>query len=67
MAKKKLFQNTVPSGCGGGSVFFVSNNDIHSYCRDALLSFVRLNSFLCQGIDRNSSNSYSHIVAYTFV
>jgi len=23
VAKKKLFENPVPSGCGGGSVFFV--------------------------------------------
>ena len=24
IAKKRLFKNSVPSGCGGGSVFFVS-------------------------------------------
>lgn len=25
VAKKVLFENKIPSGCGGGSVFFVSN------------------------------------------
>ena len=27
LAKKSLFTNPVPSGCGGGSVFFVSQNN----------------------------------------
>lgn len=33
IAKKKLFVNTVPSGCGGGSVFFVSRKD-HRYLQE---------------------------------
>ena len=28
MAKKNLFKNRVPDGCGGGSVFFVSDEAI---------------------------------------
>ena len=27
IAKKSLFRNPVPSGCGGGSVFFVSKEE----------------------------------------
>ncbi|XP_037506129.1 uncharacterized protein LOC119382491 [Rhipicephalus sanguineus] len=33
VAKKKLFVNRVPSGCGGGSVFFVSRKD-HRYLQE---------------------------------
>ncbi|CAN8006412.1 unnamed protein product [Ixodes hexagonus] len=33
VAKKKLFVNAVPSGCGGGSVFFVSRTG-HRYLRE---------------------------------
>jgi len=31
VAKKSLFVNPVPSGCGGGSVFFVSTEKIMSF------------------------------------
>lgn len=41
IAKKKLFQNTSPSGCGGGSVFFVSNCNYHVYWKS--VSFHLLN------------------------
>ncbi|XP_066286673.1 uncharacterized protein [Branchiostoma lanceolatum] len=33
IAKKSLFQNPVPSGCGGGSVFFVSR-ETHRYLQN---------------------------------
>ncbi|XP_028397517.1 uncharacterized protein LOC114521315 isoform X2 [Dendronephthya gigantea] len=33
IAKKNLFQNTVPSNCGGGSVFFVTHNS-HRYLKE---------------------------------
>uniref|UniRef100_A0A8D9FGV6 tRNA 2-thiocytidine biosynthesis protein TtcA n=1 Tax=Cacopsylla melanoneura TaxID=428564 RepID=A0A8D9FGV6_9HEMI len=33
IAKKSLFKNSVPHGCGGGSVFFVSR-DSHRYLKD---------------------------------
>ncbi|XP_074620328.1 uncharacterized protein LOC141879105 isoform X3 [Acropora palmata] len=33
VAKKKLFENPVPSGCGGGSVFFVTENS-HRYLKE---------------------------------
>ncbi|WAQ99967.1 TTCA-like protein [Mya arenaria] len=33
IAKKKLFKNTVPDGCGGGSVFFV-RRDGHRYLQE---------------------------------
>nr|CAD7399828.1 unnamed protein product [Timema cristinae] len=36
VAKKALFKNTVPNGCGGGSVFFVSR-DGHRYLQDTEL------------------------------
>ncbi|KAI5733324.1 hypothetical protein M8J76_010517 [Diaphorina citri] len=33
IAKKRLFKNSVPHGCGGGSVFFVSRES-HRYLKD---------------------------------
>ncbi|XP_071445541.1 uncharacterized protein [Hetaerina americana] len=36
IAKKALFKNSVPNGCGGGSVFFVSR-DSHRYLKDTEL------------------------------
>ncbi|XP_065345604.1 uncharacterized protein LOC135943120 isoform X2 [Cloeon dipterum] len=33
IAKKALFKNSTPNGCGGGSVFFVSRDD-HKYLKD---------------------------------
>ncbi|XP_046395677.1 uncharacterized protein LOC124162951 [Ischnura elegans] len=36
IAKKSLFKNSVPNGCGGGSVFFVSR-DSHRYLKDTEL------------------------------
>ncbi|KAK2552605.1 putative cysteine desulfurase [Acropora cervicornis] len=33
VAKKKLFENPVPSGCGGGSVFFMTENS-HRYLKE---------------------------------
>ncbi|XP_068718445.1 uncharacterized protein [Montipora capricornis] len=33
IAKKNLFKNPVPSGCGGGSVFFVTENS-HRYLKE---------------------------------
>ncbi|CAH3196907.1 unnamed protein product [Porites evermanni] len=33
IAKKSLFRNPVPSGCGGGSVFFVTENS-HRYLKE---------------------------------
>lgn len=36
VAKKSLFANPVPRGCGGGSVFFVSKDD-HRYLKDSEL------------------------------
>ena len=32
VAKKSLFVNPVPSGCGGGSVFFVSKTKFLNFC-----------------------------------
>ena len=34
VAKKSLFVNPVPSGCGGGSVFFVSTDKNVSFDND---------------------------------
>lgn len=55
VAKKKLFKNPVPSGCGGGSVFFVctlhniiakswnqSNDHGGSSCRRPLREFEKV-------------------------
>ncbi|PNF15326.1 hypothetical protein B7P43_G00938 [Cryptotermes secundus] len=36
IAKKALFKNTVPNGCGGGTVFFVTR-DSHRYLQDTEL------------------------------
>ncbi|KAF4523112.1 hypothetical protein B566_EDAN003126 [Ephemera danica] len=36
VAKKALFRNTVPNGCGGGTVFFVTRDD-HRYLQDVEL------------------------------
>lgn len=36
IAKKALFKNTVPDGCGGGTVFFVTR-DSHRYLQDTEL------------------------------
>jgi selenocysteine lyase/cysteine desulfurase len=33
LAKKKLFQNRVPNGCGGGTVFYVTRQD-HRYLKN---------------------------------
>jgi selenocysteine lyase/cysteine desulfurase len=33
VAKKKLFKNPVPTGCGGGTVFFVSRTS-HRYLQE---------------------------------
>ena len=33
VAKKNLFQNKVPNGCGGGTVVFVTR-DTHEYLQD---------------------------------
>jgi selenocysteine lyase/cysteine desulfurase len=36
IAKKALFKNTAPNGCGGGTVFFVTR-DSHRYLQDTEL------------------------------
>lgn len=36
IAKKALFKNTAPNGCGGGTVFFVTR-DTHRYLQDTEL------------------------------
>jgi selenocysteine lyase/cysteine desulfurase len=36
IAKKVLFKNVAPNGCGGGTVFFVTR-DSHRYLRDTEL------------------------------
>ncbi|XP_059483305.1 uncharacterized protein LOC132201285 [Neocloeon triangulifer] len=36
IAKKSLFKNKTPNGCGGGTVFFVSRDD-HKYLKDVEL------------------------------
>ena len=40
VAKKKLFENPVPSGCGGGSVFFVCTLHNILYCKNLESNYV---------------------------
>ena len=53
IAKKSLFRNPVPSGCGGGSVFFVSKEQFWRSCA-AHYSQLSYNIDMCLTLGRKN-------------